>query len=49
MDSNSYGLIEMGLTFGLIIGFCVWQLVSLDRLKKRSKAKAEAARKAAEP
>jgi len=35
MDSNYYGIIEMTLTFGLVIGFGVWQLVSLGRDKKK--------------
>jgi len=35
MDSNYYGIIEMTLTFGLVIGFGVWQLVSLERDKKK--------------
>ena len=42
MNPDYYGLIEMGLTFGLIIGFGVWQLVSLERIKKRSRGKAAA-------
>jgi hypothetical protein len=43
MDSNYYGIIEMTLTFGLVIGFGVWQLVSLERDKKKQlKDKADA-------
>jgi hypothetical protein len=43
MDSNYYGIIEMSLTFGLVIGFGVWQLVSLELDKKKQlKEKADA-------
>ena len=41
MDPNSYGLIEMALSFGVVLLFCVWQLISLERAKKRMKEKAE--------
>ncbi len=44
MNPDYYGLVEMGLTFGLIIGFGVWQLISLERIKKRSREKIEAKR-----
>jgi hypothetical protein len=43
MDSNYYGIIEMTLTFGLVTGFGVWQLVSLERDKRKQlKDKADA-------
>ena len=42
MDSNSYGLIEMALSFGVVLFFCVWQLISLERAKKKTKEKAAA-------
>jgi len=42
MNPDYYGLIEMGLSFALIIGFGVWQLISLERVKKRSREKAAA-------
>jgi hypothetical protein len=35
MNPNLYGIIEMALTFGLAIGFGIWQLVSLERDKKK--------------
>jgi hypothetical protein len=43
MDANNYGLVEMALSFGLLLSFCVWQLVSLERAKKKTREKAAAA------
>ena len=40
MDANNYGLIEMALFFGIVLLFCVWQLVSLEKAKKKTRAKA---------
>jgi hypothetical protein len=42
MNPNSYGLIEMGLSFGAVLLFCIGQLVSLERAKKRTREKAAA-------
>jgi hypothetical protein len=39
MNPNNYGLIEMGLSFGVGLLFCVWQLISLERAKKRTREK----------
>ena len=43
MDPNNYGLIEMALSFGVVLLFCVWQLISLERGKKKTRDKAAAA------
>ena len=42
MNPDSYGLIEMALSFGLVLLFGAWQLVSLDRAKKKTRDKAAA-------
>jgi hypothetical protein len=42
MNPDNYGLIEMALSFGLVLLFGVWQLVSLDRAKKKTREKAAA-------
>ncbi len=40
MNANAYGLIEMALVFGIVLLFGVWQLVSLEKAKKKTRAKA---------
>lgn len=35
-------LIEMGLTFAIVMGFCAWQYWSTDRSLKRDRAEREA-------
>jgi hypothetical protein len=40
MDPNNYGLIEMGLSFGVVLLFGVWQLISLANAKKKTREKA---------
>ncbi len=47
MIVNNLGLIEAGLTFLLVVGFCVWQYVSVSRSQAQDRAKADAARSAA--
>ena len=42
MNPNNYGLVEMALSFGVVLLFCVWQLVSLERAKKRTREKTAA-------
>jgi hypothetical protein len=42
MDANNYGLVEIALAFGIVLLFCVWQLVSLERAKKKTRDKAAA-------
>jgi len=37
MDPNYYGLVELLLVFGSVIGIAVWQLVVLERDKKAAK------------
>lgn len=34
-------LIEMGLTFAIVIGFCAWQYWSTERSLKRDRAERE--------
>ena len=43
MDPNNYGLVEMAFSFGVVQLFCIWQLVSLERAKKKTRDKAAAA------
>jgi hypothetical protein len=45
MDAKYYGLVEMLLSFGVILGFCFWQLHSVTKAKRkrleRERAKGE--------
>ncbi len=36
MNPDYYGIVEMVFSFGIVIAFGVWQLVSLERSKKKS-------------
>jgi hypothetical protein len=47
MIVNNLGLVEAGLTFLIVVGFCVWQYVSVSRSQVRDRAKAEADKSAA--
>ena len=38
MNPESFGMIELVLSFSLVLGFCVWQLVSVNRIIARRKA-----------
>ncbi|MFO1337378.1 MAG: hypothetical protein U1F53_03950 [Burkholderiaceae bacterium] len=44
MDGHTLGLIEMGLVFGLVIGWGWWELRSLRRARERAQQQAEASR-----
>jgi len=35
MDPQNYGLVEMIFSFGVVLAFGVWQLVSTARAKRR--------------
>jgi hypothetical protein len=35
MPENYYGVVEMAFSFGLLIVFCVWQLWSVEKTRKR--------------
>jgi hypothetical protein len=35
MPENYYGIVEMAFSFGLLIAFCVWQLWSVEKTRKR--------------
>ncbi len=35
MLENYFGIIEMVFSFGLVIGFCLWQLWSVERTRER--------------
>ncbi len=35
MSEKYYGIVEMLFSFGLLIAFCVWQLWSVERTRKR--------------
>jgi hypothetical protein len=45
MDAKYYGLVEMLVSFGVILGFCFWQLHSVAKAKRkrleRERAKGE--------
>jgi cytoskeletal protein RodZ len=41
--SNLYGLVELVLVFGLVLGFGIWQLVSVRREIRRDREKAQQA------
>ena len=47
MIVNNLGLVEAGLTFLMVVGFCVWQYVSVSRSQAQDRAKAEAEKSAA--
>ena len=47
MIMNNLGLVEAGLTFLIVGGFCVWQYVSVSRSQAQDRAKAEAEKSAA--
>jgi len=34
MDPNYYGVIEMLLSFGVVLAICFWQLHSVSKAKK---------------
>jgi hypothetical protein len=34
MDARYYGLVEMLLSFGVVLAFCFWQLHSVAKAKK---------------
>jgi hypothetical protein len=34
MDPNYYGLIEMLLSFGVVLAICFWQLRAVSKAKK---------------
>lgn len=42
MDSSKFGLIELVLVFGIILGAAVWELRSLRKTQVRDRAEAEA-------
>jgi hypothetical protein len=39
VNPDNYGLVEMVLSFGLVLGFCFWQLRSLAKAKQRLRDK----------
>lgn len=47
MDSSKFGLIELVLVFGIILGAAVWELRSLRKTQARDRAEAEAKARAA--
>ena len=44
MNPDNYGLIEMTLSFGVVLGLALWQLVSVRRALRKGRAE-DAARK----
>lgn len=47
MIMNNLGLVEAALTFLIVVGFCVWQYVSVSRSQLKDRARDEAERSAA--
>ncbi len=41
MPESAYGLIEMGLTYGVVLAFLIWQLVKTRASIRADKEKAE--------
>jgi hypothetical protein len=39
MNPDDYGVVEMIFSFGVILAFGVWQLVSLEKAKKKTREK----------
>jgi hypothetical protein len=39
MSSNYFGLIEEGITAAIVIGFCVWELYQLRKIKDKNRKK----------
>ncbi len=35
MDARYYGLVEMLLSFGVVLAFCFWQLRSVAKAKRK--------------
>jgi hypothetical protein len=35
MPENYYGIVEMTLVFSLVLGFCVWQLYSIEKTREK--------------
>ncbi len=35
MPEKYYGIVEMLFSFGLLIAFCLWQLWSVEKTRKR--------------
>ena len=48
MNPDNYGIVEMVLSFGLILAFCVWQLISVNRLIRRRNETEAAGKKGGE-
>jgi hypothetical protein len=42
MDSSMFGLIELVLVFGIVLGLAVWELRSLRKTQARDREEAEA-------
>ncbi len=40
MPDNYYGIVEMVFSFGVLIVFCVWQLWSVEKTRKRLREEA---------
>jgi cytochrome oxidase assembly protein ShyY1 len=40
MNPDYYGVVEMVFSFGVILALAVWQLFSLEKAKKKTRAKA---------
>jgi hypothetical protein len=41
MPESAYGLVEMGLTYGVVLAFLIWQLVKTRASIRADKKKAE--------
>ncbi len=47
MIINNLGLVEAALTLVIVVGFCVWQYVSVSRSQVRDRVRAETEKSAA--
>lgn len=41
MNPDYYGIVEMVLSFGIVLGFAIWQLVSVRRSMRDDKKNRE--------
>ena len=49
MDARYYGLVEMLLSFGVVLAFCFWQLHSVAKAKRKRLERERAKGKFADP
>jgi hypothetical protein len=42
VNPDYYGVVEMTFSFGVVLALAVWQLISLEKAKKKTRAEAVA-------